>query len=241
MKVAICFSGGIRYPELGIKSIKHLFSSHEVRVFIHTWKIENKEEFLKTIFECETKEKKELLKDSIDFVKNNYPYESLLIENFDTKKEYFQQVFNSLNFSHYSRNDIGPLSMHYSIYMSNKLKKNYEEIHSMKFDKVIRMRTDSDFFGKELVLNDLDSDVCIPIGHDWGEGTNDQFAIGTSWGMDLYSTIFKNYKNIQHSRFESEQILKNHLEFYNINPKRFDFVVNINSGIDWRNQSFYMP
>ena len=241
MKIAICFSGGIRYPRLGLESIKHLFSSHEVKIFIHTWKVENKEEFLNTIFDPQTKDKDEILTDYIDFVKNNYPYESLLIENFDAKKKYFEEVFNSLTFSNYTRTDIGPISMHYSIYMSNQLKKSYEEVHSMKFDKVIRIRFDSDFQGKELDLEELDSDICIPSGHDWGEGVNDQFAIGTSSGIDVYSDIFNNYKNIQQSRYESEQILKHHLEFNNIIPKRFYFIININSGIDWRNQAFHSP
>ena len=51
MKVAVCFSGGVRYPHIGLKSLNSIKSKYDVKVFIHTWKIENHDDFLKTIYD----------------------------------------------------------------------------------------------------------------------------------------------------------------------------------------------
>jgi len=241
MKVAVCISGVVRYPHLGLESLKSIVPNDEIKVFIHTWKIKNREEFIKTIHDVKNKEEDKTVDTDINFVHNNYEYESLLIEEYDSKQKYFQDIFTSLEFSEYLRTDVGPISMHYSIYRSNELKKKYEEMHRITFDRVIRMRFDSDFKGFQLNLNDLGYDVCIPSGSDWAEGINDQFAVGSSYGIDLYSNMFWNYHNIQknqNSKFHPESILKKNLDFYNIIPHRFDFNVDINNGIDWRRMYF---
>ena len=49
MKIAVCLSGAIRYPHIGLKSIKNIFPNDHVKIFIHTWKISNREEFLKLL------------------------------------------------------------------------------------------------------------------------------------------------------------------------------------------------
>ena len=56
MKVAICLSGGVRYPHIGLESIKKIFPSSFVKVFIHTWKINNREDFLQTVAGLQYKE-----------------------------------------------------------------------------------------------------------------------------------------------------------------------------------------
>lgn len=241
MDIAVCFSGGVRYPHLGLKSLKNILPNENVKVFIHTWKVRDKESFIKTIFVPENKENEKIVETSLSFVEENFPYETLLIEDYEKKKEYLLDIFNSLKFSEYVRKDIGPISMHYSMYMSNLLKIKYEETNNMKFDKVIRMRFDSDFENKNLSLDLLESDFYIPCGCDWGDGINDQFAIGSSDVMDVYSELFLNYKNIENSKYYSEMLLKNHLSYYNLEPKRINFYIEINNGIDWRNQVNYSP
>ena len=241
MKVAVCISGGIRYPHIGLESLKNIIPNEDIKVFIHTWKINDREEFVKTIYDVKNKEEDKTVDTDVSFVEQNYTYESLLVEDYDSKQNYFHDIFSSLEFSEYLRTDVGPISMHYSIYRSNDLKRKYEELHRMTFDRVIRMRFDSNFKGKNLVLDDLNSNVCIPAGDDWCDGINDQFALGTSHGMDLYSNVFWNYHNLQKigdSKYHPESILKNHLDFYGIIPQRFDFQVQINNGIDWKRVVF---
>lgn len=241
MKVAVCISGGVRYPYCALESLKSIIPNDEILVFIHTWKIKNRKEFIKTIFDVKNKDEDKTVDTDITFVYNNYEYENLLIEEYDSKQKYFHDIFKSLEFFEYFRNDVGPISMHYSIYRSNQLKKKYEEMHGITFDRVIRMRFDSDFKGVQLNLNDLCYDLCVPSGGDWENGINDQFAVGSSYAMDLYSNVFWNYHNIQksqNSKFHPESILKTNLDFYNIVPHRFDFNVDINNGIDWRQAHF---
>ena len=141
----------------------------DIKIFIHTWKINDREDFIKTIYDVKNKESDKTVETDLSFLEN-YNYESLLIENYDYKKEYFKKIFDSLEFSEYLREDYGPISMHYSIYRSNELKKRYEEIHNMTFDRVIRMRFDSNFLDGELDLDQLYCDVCIPFGDDWVDG-----------------------------------------------------------------------
>jgi len=57
----------------------------------------------------------------------------------------------------------------------------------MKFDCVIRMRFDSDFEGKTLDVSKCSDGLYIPEGEDWLGGINDQFALGSSESMDIYS------------------------------------------------------
>lgn len=238
MKVAVCFSGAVRYPHIGLDSLNSIRSKHDVKVFIHTWKIKDRDDFLKTIYDTKNKEIDRTVETDISFLEN-YNYESLLVENYENKKDFFQSVFDGLNFLDYYREDVGPISMHYSIFRSNELRKRYEEIHRISFDRVIRMRFDSDFQGKELNLDDLTFPICIPSGDDWAGGINDQFSVGSSWGMDVYSNIFWNYHNLQKiSNYHPESILKNHLDSYNIFPERFYFPIQINNGIDWKRAVF---
>jgi hypothetical protein len=167
MKIAVCVSGGVRYPHLGLRSIQKIFPNDYVKVFIHTWKINNKDEFLKTIAGLEYKELDKTVETNLS-VLEYYNYEKLLIENYDDCKVKFQKLLDELKFVPATdpidepRNDIGPISMHYSIHKANELKKDYEKENNMQFDWVIRMRTDSDFRYDVLDLNSLSGHLNIP-------------------------------------------------------------------------------
>lgn len=240
INIAVCISGGIKYPEKSLESLKNIFPNNSIKVFIHTWKIKDKKLYLKNtkistedelLFYIEN-EKTEKLKnilsqtsyDQLDFLKN-YRYQDILIEIFDEKEIIFKNLFNNLKFTSYKRDDIGIISMFYSIYKCNELKEKYENNNNMKFDRVIRMRFDSDFMGKKLFVNDLIGDVIIPNGPDW-DGLNDQFAIGSSESMDYYSNLYNNFESLQHISFHPEKILKEYMS--KIEIKRIDFDVAIN-------------
>lgn len=241
MKVAVCISGGIRYPHLGLKSIQKIIPNEYVKVFIHTWKIEDKDSFLKTIWGLEYKEKDKIVETNLSCF-DDYNYEKLLVENYEETQKKFENLLSNLKFApsdHENkdqfRNDVGPLSMHYSIYKSNQLKIEYEKENNIVFDWVIRMRTDSDFRHDVLDLSTLESNLNIPSGEDWAENAiNDQFAIGTSHAMNLYSSLYHNIHYTQSSKYYPETLLFTHLENMKLSANRIDFPVRINNGIDFR-------
>lgn len=239
MKIAVCISGGVRYPHLGLQSIRKIFPNDFVKVFIHTWKIKNKDSFLNTISGLEYKEADKTVETDLSFLEN-YNYEKLLVENYDECEKKFNNLFSSLKFAPATdendriRTDVGPISMHYSIYQSNELKKQYEKEHNIVFDWVIRMRTDSDF-RYDLHLDAFTEELNIPSGEDWApDSINDQFAIGTSPTMDLYSSLYENIHHTQSSKYYPETIFCSHLKNMNLVPSRINFPVRINNGIDFR-------
>lgn len=240
MKIAVCISGGVRYPHLGLQSIQKIIPNEYVKVFIHTWKIKNRNSFLKTVSGLEHKEEDKIVETNLSLLEN-YNYEKLLIENYEECEKKFQKIYNSLKFipadslEDEPRTDVGPISMHYSIHKANQLKKEYENENNIIFDWVIRMRTDSDFRYDTLDLSSLSDQLNIPSGEDWSDsGINDQFAVGKSHVMDLYSNLYNNLHFTQSAKYYPERMLYLHLKNMNIIANRIDFPVRINNGIDFR-------
>jgi hypothetical protein len=240
MKIAVCISGGVKYPHLGLQSIQKIIPNEYVKVFIHTWKIKDKDSFLKTVSGLEYKEKDKTIETNLS-VLENYNYEKLLIENYEESEKRFEKLLSNLKFAPATdpedrpRNDVGPISMQYSIYRANELKSEYEKENNIIFDWVIRMRTDSDFRYDVLDMNSLNSELNIPSGEDWAANSiNDQFAIGTSHSMNLYSSFYKNIHYTQSSKYYPETVLYSHLKNMNLDINRIDFPVRINNGIDFR-------
>ena len=158
---------------------------------------------------------------------NRYDYEEIMIESFEDRKQEFEEYFNSLSFPSYVRKDIGFLSMAYSLYACNQLKSKYEKMNNMKFDKVVRMRFDSDIIN-EIHLDKLKKYPLTlekNIG-DWG-GLSDQFAIGDSESMDHYCNIYYNLNNLQHVKFHPESLVEEHLSKSDV--IELPFKVRINS------------
>jgi hypothetical protein len=97
------------------------------------------------------------------------------------------------------------------------------------------MRTDSDFKSNVLDVRSLSGELNIPSGEDWSDsGINDQFAIGKSRSMDLYSNLYNNFHYNQSVKYYPERILCSHLKNMNLNIERIDFAVRINNGQDFR-------
>ena len=236
MNIAICISGSIRYPDKSLKSINKIIPNN-VKIFIHTWRNVKSSKFLKTIHRLKEKEGiKEMI--DTDFNLLQYPYEKLQVDDFNVVYEDVQSLYCNLKFNSYFRDDIGVLSMYYSIYQANKLKCEYEKNNSMVFDKVIRMRFDSDFVNESLDLRKtINFDLCIPDTRFDYTGINDQFAIGSSKTMNIYSNVYKDIHDLTECNYCGEEILKNQLDRYNIVPTRIKFPVNKNNNIDFTNAS----
>ena len=232
MNIAICVSGSIRYPELGLKSINKIIPKG-AKIFIHTWKNVRSGKFLKTIHRLKEKEGiKEMIDTNFDLLE--YSYEKLKVDDFSELYDDFKSLYDSLKFNSYERDDVGILSMYYSLYQANKLKSEYEKENNITFDKVVRMRFDSDFVNESLDLRKTASlDLCIPDTRFDYTGINDQFAIGSSQVMDIYSNIYQDMPELTKGHYCGEEILKQQLDKHNIIPTRIKFPVNKNNNIDF--------
>ena len=232
MNIAICISGSIRYPDKSLKSIDKIIPN-KVKIFIHTWKNIKSGKFLKTIHRLQDKEGiKEMI--DTDFNLLQYSYEKLQIDDFDILYEDIKSLYDDIKFNSYFRDDVGVLSMYYSIYQANKLKREYEKDNNIIFDRVIRMRFDSDFVNDSLnLINTTDFDLCIPDTRFDYDGINDQFAIGSSKMMDIYSNVYQDIHELTECNYCGEEILKKQLDRYNIIPTRIKFPVNKNNNIDF--------
>ena len=247
MNVAFCFSGAIKYPEFALKSMESIFPITNKKVFIHTWKILNKENFMSTLGGSEYKVLDEQYTNNFSILEK-YNYEKLLIENYETKREEFEFLYNNLNFLKENdntfdviRKDIGPISMHYSLYKSNELKKQYEKENNMTFDAVFRIRFDSDFRDAKLDISNLKDGLWIPYmsSLDCG-GLNDTFSFGSSYYMDLYSSMYLYLHKLQKiSKYHPETMLKHYLAMRGVPVKRIKMYIQINNGEDWRKQYRY--
>ena len=236
MNNAICISGSIRYPHIGLKSISKILPSNS-KIFIHTWNNVKTGRFLRTVHDLHYKEGiKEMIDTDFDLLQ--YPYEKIKVDDFGETFNELKSLYDSLTFRPFSnvraRNDVGVLSMYYSIYQANKLKCEYEKENDIIFDQVVRMRFDSDIVNDTLDLTKTANfDLCIPdIRFDY-TGINDQFAIGSSKTMDTYSNIYKDICGLTDCEYCGEQILQNQLKKNNITPTRIKFPVDKNNNIDF--------
>lgn len=225
MKIAVCISGGIKHYEKSLRSISKIYPNDFVKVFIHTWSVGDSDFFRLNTFNPDNYIKIEDIESVLDL----YGYESCEVEVFSEKENIFRGIFDG--FSSYERSDLGPISMFYSMFKSNELRRKYEDSNLMKFDRVIRMRFDSDFVddvfdaGREEFSN-----LSIPYGRDWLDGINDQFAIGSSDAMNVYSCLFENIENMKNHMYHGETLLKKHLLYSQIFINRFNCDVMINNG-----------
>ena len=97
MKVAVCISGGIRYPHIGLESIKNI-SSDDITIFIHTWKVDDTGDFISSVADSQYKELDKTVTNDLSVV-NQYPYTILNLEDFSYRKIGFENRKRALKFS----------------------------------------------------------------------------------------------------------------------------------------------
>ena len=233
MRTAVCISGGMKYPEKSLESLKR-FHPNNLKIFIHTWNITDAQSYIKNTAKNkflrgwsieETKERLiEGTKNHLDFL-DRYDYEGIIIESFESKKKDFEDYLKSLTFPLYARHDIGFISMAYSIYTCNQLKIRYEKLNDMIFDKVVRMRFDSDIT-TEIHLDKLIHPLLLEKNTGNYGSLTDQFAIGDSKSMDHYCEMYNNLVHLQHVQFHPSSIVEEHLS--TVDFEEFPFKVGIN-------------
>ena len=184
MRVALCITGEPRNVRRGIKNI-HENMKFEVDVFAHAWWDSDSQ---KSLFVHPAG-------DAVsEPVANSWVSE--LYENFEVKKMLLDKQIKfdvsellerrKLKFT----NSFNVYSSLCSIYKCNELKKDYEIENGFEYDWVIKTRYD---FGisEPLDLENLNSDVVYaPNDCNHRYGFNDQFAVGSSKNMDVYSGVF---------------------------------------------------
>lgn len=181
MRFAICFSGQCRepfehYDNISQNIVQALERFGDVDIFCHFWKGETK---------FERGDLPDLNnKDTLSSIIDLYGPKSFSIED----QIDFSNCRPHVSFGpQMSAHKIG--SMFYSIYQSNLLKKIYEVESDIVYDKVLRMRTDR-LFHHELNDESIFVKNRISARTFSDNGINDQFAIGDSRLMDLYSDCY---------------------------------------------------
>lgn len=219
-RVALCLSGQARAVKICLPSIQENIINQfgQVDVFIHTWFVDKSstETFnvqgLETlnVFDCSLQE----------YLEAYSPVVST-IEDFSRSK-----------YSQYNNLSERVRIAFYVIHKSNEIRKHYEIENRVKYDYVIRCRTDL-FFERKLTEEDLsrvnDDSILIPSMLDFG-GVNDQFAIGTTISMDKYASLHNRldkYLFVDGLPHDPERLMKHHIESMNLTLNRFSFDYSI--------------
>jgi hypothetical protein len=223
MNIAICLSGSLRNVKKALRSIDFISQTGNTKLFIHTWKFEEERNLLN----------QRVLPDSnsnVEFILNNFKIESILIDKYESKLNLYEEIkktcsVNLIQFPTLFRY----YPMHYSIQEANKLKIKYEKENNFIFDIVYRMRFDSEILNPEkLPMNKINENVIIIPNTDRDHsGINDQFAYGSSAGMDLYSNLFNRLNKLNGNYWNPEQLLLRHLRNENVQIQRSELDVDI--------------
>jgi hypothetical protein len=190
MKIAVCVSGQPRNVQLGISNLLSNLDC-EVDVFVHSWWDSSSDSI---IFSNSGGHPvtSNITNDWIGDLYGMVDVKSILVNSqkkFSTDDIITQSLMPAV--SHFTLQ-----SMFYSIFMCNTLKCAYEKDNGFKYDWVIRTRFD---FGFEHIIdfNKFDmTNIYVPNDNPHPFGYNDQFAIGSSNNMDVYSNVYKNMNDI---------------------------------------------
>jgi len=125
-----------------------------------------------------------------------------------------------------------PFKMFYNVYQADQLRQQFEQIHNFKYDLVIRTRTDVGI-DRELDLSTLNiqrNQIIMPDNRWYGDPScNDQFAIGNSDSMKIYSGLYDKIKeyNDNGTTFHPETLLGHHLSTNGISWITKGFNINL--------------
>ena len=203
MRVALCISGHLRKFDQTFHSLRQNFlQSHKSDIFIHTWD--------KLGFSCKFKTDSVLnnTNQKLTQIKSLYNPKNFIIEPSDFIETLKQEGDQYAPHLMYEPKHVGHMaSMFYKIYACNELRKKYE-LDNVSYDYVIRCRADLVFESPIILPPKSENTIWIPrfiSNTDW---YTDQFAIGDSYSMDLYSSLY----------FDIPEYFEARLPFY---PEKF--------------------
>lgn len=113
--------------------------------------------------------------------------------------------------------------MWYKVWKCNQLRKLYEQVNRVRYDRIIRLRFDSSFT-EFPIIEPRYKTVYIPIGGDYDGGINDQLVIADSQTMDLYCDLYNEIYRYSYAGIgiHPESMLRKHLEINRIAVERFE-------------------
>ena len=222
MNIAICLSGSLRKIKKSLRSIQDISKTGNIKLFIHTWNFEEKINL----------QNQRVLPDedsNANYLLNTFNFESILIDKYESKTPIFEQSKkHSVKLTLYP-DKFTYYPMHYSIKKANDLKKIYEIENDFIFDVVYRMRFDSEILNPEkLPTNKINENVIIIPNTDRDHsGINDQFAYGSSSGMDCYCNLFNSLSELNGTYWNPEQLLLKYLQNQSVQIRRSELNVDI--------------
>ena len=233
-KVAVCLSGHPKHYLSGIGSINNIKDNNpecHIDVFIHSWIFHDFDVLYNNSW-TSGKDKSNLLaehpsEEEVFERLNQYPYiKDCKVESFNDLFPSLCSIKENLNIGREVSTNIGPVSMHYSIYQSNKLKVDFENKTNTKYDLCVRMRFDSNIMD-DFKFNSIDPGAINIPSKPNHCGCNDQFAVSNSDLMNQYSSLIINPPSP--ITYHPETMLLEHLNNLNLTIKRPPIRVAINN------------
>lgn len=120
--------------------------------------------------------------------------------------------------------------MWYKIWRCNELMHSYEEFNRIRYDRVIRMRTDITVREMPDIRPTIKT-LYIPTGNDHRGGLCDLMALGDPQTMDLYCDLYNNihrYLTLGVG-LHPESLLRRHVEINRLAVERFECHLGIRS------------
>ena len=172
MRTAVCLSGFLRACEASYESLnKFIFERFKPDIFISTWDQDG--------------QAGQLQKTAVDM----YRPKAIEIQSWP---EVLASWGDLAELDKRKRADVtvaNVLGMFYKIYRSNQLKRAAESSAGVRYDAVVRLRTDLLFYDAPDLRGIIPGYVAIGNTFGYG-GLPDLFAYGDSGSMDVYSDLF---------------------------------------------------
>lgn len=196
MKIALLLHGLTRRYDISYPFIKNnIIDKFNTDVFISCWENEVKEEDLKKGMNLP-------LQGLIDLYQpNGFDFEIYNDEkekSFQNKK--YMEIFQQPDV-HYKNNWSRFFAFYYKVWKANHLRNEYEKINNIKYDLVIKWRTD--VFIKDVLTHDLleqfnknDKAVFMPFGHGGDGYINDLVYIAKPSVMDKICDLYFNLEKV---------------------------------------------
>jgi len=201
-KIAVCMSGMIRnYHHTFDRFKKYIIEPLNPDIFVYTHGRTDKDE---------------------DFLVSNYKPIKYLIH-----RGLPPEAISRINRSGQNYN---LTSQFFNINECNKLKKQFEDEHSFKYDLVMRVRFDAFFnnYFSEEQLNIAISKILVPWGWSFTEISHfakpDIFAMSSSSNMDTYSSLYDRLNDYNECKYHPESLVGYNLMVNNIPTE--EYIIN---------------
>lgn len=194
-KIAICYSGQPRHVQESFKNHHSTLieqnKNYEVDIFAHIW---NKENTNEEYFWSNMPERGKWNNNSRQIIEDTW--KPKLIEFEKPKTFTSKDIFPDRRFAHPINNIF---SMFYSMSKVSKLQQEYSIKNNIKYDYVIRIRSDLIFSNLIGSLSDYDPSFIHvkyePSSH-MPYALNDHFAIGNQENMNIYFDVYNNIRTM---------------------------------------------